>query len=61
MVEKPHKSQSMKLQSRPARNGNQTIAEFRTYSASSEDFPSKNRITFLVQEPGYFYKNQEDL
>ena len=31
------------------------------YSASSEDFPSKNRITFPVQEPGYFYKNQEDL
>ena len=40
---------------------NDPIAEFRTYSVSSEDFPSKNRITFLVQEPGYFYKNQEDL
>lgn len=31
------------------------------YSASSEDFPSKNRISFPVQEPGYFYENQEDL
>ena len=51
----------MKLQSRPEKNENQTIAEFRTYSALSEEFPSKNRITFPVQEPGYFYKNQEDL
>lgn len=31
------------------------------YSASSEDFPSKKRISFPVQEPGYFYENQEDL
>jgi len=51
----------MKLQSRPEKKENQTIAEFRTYTASSEDFLSKNRIIFPVQEPGYFYENQEDL
>lgn len=61
MAEKPHKPKSVKTRSRAGKVAIQPIAEFRTYSVSSEDFPSKNRITFPVQEPGYFYKNQEDL
>ena len=51
----------MKLRSRPEKVRDHMITGVQTYSASSEDFPSKNRTTFPVQEPGYFKKNQEDL
>ena len=37
------------------------MAELQMHSPSSGHFPSKKHATFPVQEPGYFYKNQEDL
>ena len=40
---------------------NQPIGQCEMYSASFGTFPSKNRITFPIQELGKIYENQEVL
>jgi len=61
VVEKPHKQNTMKTQSRAGKVANQTIAQGKMYAASFRAFPLKNRITFPFQELGKIHKNQEVL
>ena len=64
MAEKPHKQNTMKMQSRAGKVANQPIAQGEMYSASFSAFPSKNRSTFSIQELGKsmkirrFYENR---
>ena len=57
MAEKPHKQNTMKMQSRAGKVANQPIERGKMYSASFGAFPSKNRSTFPIQE---LRKNRED-
>ena len=51
----------MKMQSRAGKVANQSVGQSEMYSASFGAFPSKNRITFPIQELGKVYENQEVL
>lgn len=51
----------MKTQSRAEKVANQPIGQDKMYSASFGAFPSKNRITFPIQELEKIYENQEVL
>ena len=46
MVEKPHKQNTMKMQSRAGKVANQSIRQGEIYSASFRVFPSKNAALF---------------
>jgi hypothetical protein len=61
VAEKPHKQNTMKMQSRAGKVANQPIGQSKTHSASFGAFSSKNRITFPIQELGKIYENQEVL
>ena len=61
MAEKPHESETVKMQSRTGKVTNQTIAQGKVYAASFGAFPLKNRITFPIQELLKIYENQEVL
>jgi len=51
----------VKTQSRAGKAANQPIRQGEIYSASFGAFPSKNRITFPIQELGKIHENQEIL
>lgn len=57
MAEKPHKQNTMKMQSRAGKVANQSVGQSEMYPASFWAFPSKNRSTFPIQE---LRKNRED-
>ena len=61
MAEKPHKQNTMKMQSRAGKVANQSISQGEMYSASFREFPSKNCTTFPIQELGKIHENQEVL
>ena len=61
MAEKPYKPESVKTRSRAGKVANLPIARTETYSASFEVFPSKNHITFPIQELRKISKKQEVL
>ena len=61
MAEKPHKQNTMKMQSRAGKVANQSIRQGKIYSASFGAFPSKNHGTFSFQELGKIQENQEVL
>ena len=61
MAEKPHKSETLKTQSRAGEVANQPIGQGKMYSASFGAFPSKNRTTFPIEELGKIHENQEVL
>lgn len=61
MAEKPYKQDTMKTQPRAGKVANPPIGQSEMYSASFGTFPSKNRITFPIQEPEKIYENQEVL
>ncbi len=52
---------TVKTRSRAGKAANQPIGQDKMYSASFRVFPSKNRITFPIQELGKIYENQEVL
>ena len=64
MAEKPHKQNTVKMRSRAGKVANQPIGQGEMYSASFGAFPSKNHITFSIQELGKstkirrFYENR---
>jgi len=51
----------MKTQSRAGKAATQSIGQGKMYSASFRAFPSKNRITFPIQELEKIHENQEVL
>lgn len=61
MAEKPHKQNTMKMQSRAGKVANQSIRQGEIYSASFGAFLSKNRSTFPIQELRKNRENQEVL
>ena len=61
VAEKPHKQNTMKMQSRAGKVINQPIEQGKMYSTSFRAFPSKNRSTFPIQELGKIYEKQEVL
>jgi hypothetical protein len=61
VAEKPHKQNTVKMQSRAGKVANQPIERGKMYSASFGAFPSKNRSTFPIQELGKIHDNQEVL
>ena len=61
MDEKPHKQNTMKMQSRAEKVANQPIGQDKMDPASFGTFPLKNRSTFPIQELGKIHENQEVL
>jgi len=51
----------MKMQSRAGKVANQSIAQGETNFTSFRAFPSKNRVSFPIQELGKIHENQEVL
>jgi hypothetical protein len=61
VVEKPHKQNNVKMQSRAEKVANQPIGQDKMYPASFGTFPLKNRSTFPIQELRKNRENQEVL